>query len=379
MRLKNIDVLRGIVMILMCIDHARDYTLFHPTSPMDLSNTPFIVFLLRILANFCAPTFILLAGLSARLYGRNKTKQQLSKFLLSRGIVLCILELTLVNWAWDFNPFYKLYYLQVIWALGISMIFLSALIWMRSRYILLVALVIIGGHNLLDHVHFEKGTAMHYVWSFFLEMNILPITDHLSVRTTYPVLPVIAVMALGYIVGLLYTNFDAMKRKTYLMYIGMSSFALFLILRIFVGYGDSSPFEVSSDPLMTFMSLFNLTKYPLSFQFNLYALSFTFLFLAFTEKMNVKDNNLFLILGRTPMFFYILHLYVLHSIALIAVICSGLKPDFVNYLGGIPPQFGIPLWWLLWIIPFTVLSLSFLCKRYYKLKLSKKYSWTSYI
>lgn len=379
MRLKNIDILRGIVMILMCIDHARDYTLFHPADPMDLSNTPFMVYLLRILAHFCAPTFILLAGLSARLYGRNKSKKQLTHFLFSRGLVLCVLELTLVNWAWSFNPFYKLYYLQVIWALGISMIALSALIWLRSRYILIIALVIIGGRNLLDTLHFEEGTAMYYIWSLLLQKNILPITEHLSVRTTYPVLPVIAIMALGYVVGLLYTNFAPEKRKQYLIYLGGGCIVIFLFSRLVVGYGDPFPFVYSDNMLLTLMSAFNVTKYPMSLQFILYALSFTFLFLAFTEKLNSSDSNIFLVLGRTPMFFYILHIYILHSIALITVICSGVTPNFVNNLGGIPPEFGFPLWWLLWVIPFTVFFLSFFCKKYNKLKLSKKYAWTSYI
>lgn len=379
MRLKNIDILRGIVMILMCIDHARDYTHFHPLDPMDLSNTPISVFILRILAHLCAPIFILLAGISAQLSGQRKTKKELSFFLFSRGLVLCILELTLVNWAWSFNPFYKLYYLQVIWALGIGMIFLSILIWLKNIYILAISLIIILGHNLLDQIHFSTNTNMYYLWSFLHERNILPITDHLAVRTTYPVLPVIAIMALGYVIGLLYTNFSDSKRRSYLLYLGEGSLILFLIFRLILNFGDPSTFVISDELGLTLMSVFNVTKYPLSLQFILFSLSFTCIFLAFSEKVNYRENNIFLTLGRTPMFFYILHLYILHSIALVSVISEGFKPNFNTELGGIPPEFGYPLWWLLWIVPFTVVLMSFFCKPYYKLKLSKKYKWTSYI
>lgn len=148
-----------------CIDHARDYTHYHPTDPMVLEDTSFAVYILRILAHFCALIFILLAGISARLSGSRKSPNQLSVFLLTRGLVLCLLEITLVNWAWSFNPAYKMIYLQVIWAIGIAMIAMSFLVYMKDKYILLLAVIIIAGHNLFDHVTFHDNTCEHYAWS----------------------------------------------------------------------------------------------------------------------------------------------------------------------------------------------------------------------
>ena len=379
MRLKNIDLLRGIVMILMCIDHARDYTHFHPTDPMNLADTSLSVYILRILAHFCAPTFILLAGMSMRLAGKNKTPKELSKFLFVRGSILCLLEITLVNWAWSYNPTYHLVYLQVIWAIGISMMTLGLLIHLKDKYILGIALFIIAGHNLLQDITFPENSAMHYVWSFLLQKNVLSITEHLSVRTTYPVLPVIAIMALGYILGKLYTQKDSVFRRKKMIQIGISCLFLFFLFRLFIGYGDPYPLQVFDNLGLTIMSIFNVTKYPMSFQFVLLSLSGTFLFLGLTDKKAEMKTNFIITFGQVPMFFYILHIYILHAIALIIVIIEGYPVDLNKNLGGIPPNFGFPLWFLWWIIPLTLAILYPLCKKYKVLKQSKKYKFTSYI
>lgn len=380
MRLRNIDLLRGIVMVLMCIDHARDYTHYHPTDPMVLEDTSFAVYILRILAHFCAPIFILLAGISARLSGSRKTPGQLSVFLLTRGLVLCLLEITLVNWAWSFNPAYNLIYLQVIWAIGIAMIAMSFLVYMKDKYILLLAVIIIAGHNLFDHVVFHDNTCEHYAWSLMLQKNILAITDFLSVRTTYPFLPVIGVMTLGYVVGKLYLSKHSEQRKKILMVSGIAMFGLFLILRLFVGYGDPHTWQIFDDTGLTVMSVFNVTKYPFSLQFVLMTLSVAFIYLSITDgKLQQMKTSVIELIGNTPMLFYILHIYVLHGIALLVVIYTGITPDFVNNLGGIPSGFGYPVWWLWWIIALTILGLYPLCKKYMALKKSKKYKWTSYI
>ncbi|MDU1903992.1 MAG: heparan-alpha-glucosaminide N-acetyltransferase domain-containing protein [Dysgonomonas sp.] len=380
MRLRNIDLLRGIVMVLMCIDHARDYTHFHPTDPMIVEETIFPVYILRILAHFCAPVFILLAGISARLSGKRKSVEELSKYLFTRGLILCLLEITLVNWAWNFNPAYKVIYLQIIWAIGISMVTLSFLIYLKDKYILLFSLIIIAGHNLFDNVTFEEGTCMYYLWSFLLQKNVLPIADHLSVRTTYPVLPVMALMGLAYVLGRLYTEKSSEYRQKVFIISGIIGLILFFILRLLVGYGDPYRWQVFDNNVLTIMSIFNVTKYPFSLQFLLITLSVAFLYLGFTDAkcMSVKVSVIELI-GKTPMFFYILHIYILHSIALLTVLYMGISPDFVNNLGGIPSDFGVPLWWLWWMIPLTVLGLYPLCKKYLALKQSKKYKWTAYI
>lgn len=379
MRLRNIDLLRGIVMVIMCIDHARDYTLFHPADPMDLSNTSLIVYVLRILAHFCAPTFILLAGISARLSGKRRTRQELSSFLLTRGAILCLLEFTLVNWAWSFNPFYKVTYLQVIWAIGISMIVLSQLVRLREIYIFMIAIILISCHNLLDGLQFAEGTPLFYIWSFLEQKNMLAITSHWSVRTTYPLIPVIGVMALGYVAGKLYTEYTPEKRSRYLKMAGFTCFGLFILFRIIIGYGDPHAVEWNNSPEYVLLSIFNVTKYPLSFNFLMMTLTGSFLFLGFTDGKSYSEKNMFVNLGQVPMFFYILHIYVLHLIALIILVCDGIKPDLINNLGGMPLDWGFPLWYLIWIVPTTVLILLPLCRKYHQLKISKKYKWTNYI
>lgn len=380
MRLRNIDILRGIVMVLMCIDHARDYTIYHPADPMVLEDTSFVVYIFRIMAHFCAPIFILLAGISARLSGRKKTKKELSKYLLTRGLILCLLEITLVNWAWSFNPAYKMIYLQVIWAIGISMVALSVLIYLKDKYIFILSALILVGHNLFDNISFQEGTTIYYIWSFLLQKNVLPITDYLSVRTTYPVLPVISIIALGYVVGKLYTQESEKYRKKILLTSGVALLAIFFVLRLIIGYGDPYSWQIFDDWRLTIMSVFNVTKYPLSLQFILMTLGVCFIYLSLTDgRIHSTRVSLFESIGNTPMFFYILHIYVLHIFALIAVLYSGIPIDLNRYLGGIPPDFGVPMWYMWCMVGITVLGLYPLCKKYLNLKRSKKYKWTNYI
>ncbi len=374
-RFENIDILRGMVMILMCIDHARDYTGLFPQDPIILSESPMWLYILRILAHFCAPAFIFLAGISIGISGVKKDKTKLSKFLLSRGLVLVLLELTLVNWGWSFNPLYGVTYLQVIWAIGISMMIMSTLIHMRRWMILSIASLILLSHNLFSSVSFTEGTSSHYIWSILLQKNLLEITDGILVRTTYPILPVLAVMMLGYWVSDWYTNLESKIRRNRLLVMGSSMLAIFLFFRLAIGYGDPYPIEWDRWGL----SVINLTKYPMSLNFVLFYLSISIIFLALSEKWKFRENSLLITLGRVPMFFYILHLYVLHAIVLLYLYFNGYTLDFGESLGAVPSGVGYPAWWLWWIIPFVVGVLIIPCRWYYKLKSHRRYSWTSYI
>lgn len=369
-------MLRGIVMILMCIDHARDYTLYHPTDPMILSDTPFSVWLLRVMAHFCAPTFIFLAGISAWMAGKKKYKSELSVFLFTRGLILCILELTLVNWGWSFNPTFHTIYLQVIWAIGIAMISLSALIHVPRYIIAALGLSILLFHNLLDGVTFEKDSFMFYFWSILLQKNLLPVGGEFMFRTTYPVLPVIAIMCLGYTTGKWYTDLSQEIRKKYLMTTSMIMLACFILFRS-IGYGDSSPIDTHHGIQTFIMSFLNTTKYPLSLDFTLLYLSIPIFILSITDGKDYKGIPV--TLGRVPMFFYIIHLYILHTIILIWMITHGYEINFTESLGGVPSTCGYPIEFLWFVIPFTVLILYFPCRWYHNLKRSKRYRITNYI
>lgn len=374
-RFDNIDILRGVVMIIMCIDHARDYTGIFPADPMLLEQTPLWLYLLRILAHFCAPTFILLSGISLGISGERTSKQALSHYLLTRGAVLVFLELTLVNWGWSFNPLYGVVYLQIIWAIGISMMIMAAAIHLRRKAILALSLLILFGHNLFGEVSFGEGTPQHYLWSFFMQKNMLPVFEGLTVRTTYPVLPVLAVMMFGYCLSNFYTRLDSLARRKKLLLLGGGMFVLFLILRLVVGYGDSAQVEWEHWGKSTF----NLTKYPLSLNFVLCYLSLPLLYLSLSDMHQYSHSNIFISLGRCPMFFYIFHLYLLHIIILLYLLYDGYVLDFTASLGGVPAEVGFPAWWLLWVIPLVVGLLILPCRAYYKLRKSGRYKWMRYI
>lgn len=369
-------MLRGIVMILMCIDHARDYTIYHPSDPMTLSDTPFSVWFLRILAHFCAPTFIFLAGISAWIAGKKREKSELSVFLFTRGLILCLLEVTLVNWGWSFNPVFHIIYLQVIWAIGIAMISLSALIHIPRTILAAISLSILLFHNLFDGITFENNSFMFYLWSILLQKNLLPVGSEFMFRTTYPVLPVIAIMCLGYTAGKWYTDLSQKTRKRYLAYTSLIMFACFILFRT-TGYGDSSPVDTQNGIQAFIMSFMNTTKYPLSLDFTLLYLSVPIFILSITDGKECKGIPV--TLGRVPMFFYIIHLYILHAIILIWLIIHDCEINFTENLGGVSPTCGYPMEFLWFVIPFTVMILYFPCRWYHNLKRTRKYIITNYI
>lgn len=376
-RLTNIDMLRGVVMILMCIDHARDYTLYHPTDPMILSDIPFSVILLRFLSHFCAPTFIFLAGISIWMAGKKKDKTELSFFLLTRGAILCLLEITIVNWGWSFNPAFHTIYLQIIWAIGISMIAMSALLYLPRHILACCCIIILLCHNSFSNVQFEENSFMFYLWSFLIQKNLLPLGENIMVRTTYPVLPVMAIMGLGYIVGKWYTHFDSDKRKKYLLNTSLVMVSSFVFFRIIIGYGDSSPIDTNNGIQSYIISVMNTTKYPMSLDFILIYLSIPICILSLTDNKNFIGFTV--TLGRVPMFFYVLHIYILHLLILIWLIIHGEYIDLYKNLGGVPSDTGYPIEILLFIVPATIAILYIPCKWYYNIKRKKQYTITNYL
>src|SRR5258706_5618642 len=224
-RILSIDLLRGVIMIIMALDHVRDY--FHTEAfiydPTDLDRTSVALFFTRWITHFCAPVFVLLAGTSAFLSGRKKTKNELSAFLLKRGLWLIFLELTVVNFAWFFNTHFSFELLATIWALGVSMICLSGLIFLSKRAILITGIILVAAHNLLDNVHVPGNSLEAFGWGILHEQELFTF-GHFSILTAYPLLPWIGVMALGYCLGSLFTaDVDPMKRKRILMWLGLSS------------------------------------------------------------------------------------------------------------------------------------------------------------
>ena len=334
-RLLSIDALRGLVILFMLLDHVRETFFLHRqvADPMSIDSTEPLLFLSRTLAHLCAPVFVLLTGLSAYLYGEKyQGKRDVSAFLFKRGLFLVVLELTLVNFAWTFQLPPSVIYLQVIWAIGLSMIALAALVWLPRPVLLLLAIGIIAGHNLLDTLHFAAGSALHVPWAILHDRGWIEFSDSLRLRTSYPVMPWIGVIALGYCIGPWFARCaSAAVRQRYLLLTGAGALLGFVALRLLNGYGEAQ-WVAHDHPVQTLMSFFNITKYPPSLLFLTLTLGVgLLLLLAFERVRQGKWIAVLAVFGAAPMFFYLLHLYVLKVLYLLSVALFGLNQG--SYFG----------------------------------------------
>ncbi len=324
-RIESIDLLRGVVMIIMALDHVRDY--FHYDAflydPTDLPHTSVFLFFTRFITHYCAPVFVFLSGISAYLYGSNKTKRELAGYLFTRGLWLVFIELFIVTLAWTFNPSYPLFNLQVIWAIGISMIVLSAMIHMKRKFILIIGIILIAGHNLLDTAHVPGNSFGAFFWSFLHEPKDF-VFAHCTIGIRYPVMPWIGVIALGYYFGYLYNaDYDAGKRKNTLLFVGWAAIAFFLFLRAFNLYGDANHWSTQKSVVLNFLSFLNVTKYPPSLLYILITVGPAMIFLGLSEKpLNVLTRKI-TVFGRVPFFYYVVHLYLIHLLAVVGAVISG--------------------------------------------------------
>ncbi|SDR11849.1 Uncharacterized membrane protein [Pseudomonas grimontii] len=334
-RLLSIDALRGLVILFMLLDHVRETFLLHRqvSDPMSIDSTEPALFISRTLAHLCAPVFVLLTGLSAFLYGQKyQGRRDVSAFLFKRGLFLVVLEFTLVNFAWTFQLPPSVIYLQVIWAIGISMLALAALVWLPRPLLIGLALVIIGGHNLLDGLHFDPGSALHIPWTILHDRSWIDVSDSLRLRTTYPVLPWIGVIALGYGLGPWFAKATLPAvRQRYLLLGGLGAVLGFVLLRVLNGYGEK-PWQAYDSGVQTLMSFFNVTKYPPSLLFLALTLGIgLLLLLAFERVGHRRWIGVLAVFGSVPMFFYLLHLYVLKVLYVLCVALFGLNHG--NYFG----------------------------------------------
>lgn len=328
-RLQSIDALRGLVILFMLLDHVRETFFLHHQvgDPMAIATTEPGLFFSRTLAHLCAPVFVLLTGLSAWLYGeKHQGRGDVAAFLFKRGLFLVVLEFTVVNFAWTFQLPPSVVYLQVIWAIGVSMIALAALVWLPRAALIALGLTIVVGHNLLDAVHFGEGSSLHVLWAILHDRGWLEVSEHMRLRTSYPVLPWIGVIALGYALGPWFARgSDAALRQRRLL--GSAALALlaFVILRLLNGYGEA-PWSSYPSAVQTLMSLLNITKYPPSLLFLCLTLGVGLLLLrGFERAGQARWIGVLAVLGAAPMFFYLLHLYVLKLAYLVCVALFGLN------------------------------------------------------
>jgi uncharacterized membrane protein len=366
----------------MALDHVRDY--FHADSylfdPADLSQTNGILFFTRWITHFCAPVFMFLAGTSAFLVGERKSKKQLSTFLLTRGLWLMLLELTVVNFGWFFNIHFSFLPLIVIWAIGLSMVVLSGLIYLPKKIILMIGLLIVFCHNLLDNIHVAGNRFPAFLWAELHEPHRFQIGDR-TVATGYPVLAWMGVMALGYCFGSLYSGkLNTEKRKRLLLLIGSAAVLLFIIIRATNVYGDPFPWTRQPAAFFTLLSFLNTTKYPPSLLYILMTLGPAIIFLSLAEKKLPRFTKPLIRIGRVPMFFYLVHIYIVHLLAMMLAELMGYHwSDFVlQRWPWLVPQlkgYGVSLGWtyVIWIA--IILMIYPLCKWYDRYKSAHKEKW----
>lgn len=379
-RLVSVDILRGLVVILMALDHNRDF--FHaeawiadPTAP---ATSNLAVYATRWITHFCAPTFVLLAGMSAYIQGRaGKTRRELAGFLLSRGAWLMLLEVSVLNFAWNFS--FPGFGLQVIWALGLCMVVLAGMVWLPRWAVLAVGVILIAGHNLLDPIEPKDLGALSSLWTALHEGG--PALG--AGFVVYPVLPWIGVMALGYGLGPILFEEPA-KRRRMLTIIGLSMIGAFFVIRGINLYGDPSPWTVHAEPIRTGFSFLAVQKYPPSLDYILITVGPGLVLLPVLERAKGWFADILLVYGRAPLMFYIAHIYLVHALALTVGLAMGFEAEiFVAVMadpsGMVKADWGFPLWvvYLFWLL---VLALLYpLCRWWGELKQRRTDWWLSYL
>ncbi|MBK6546801.1 MAG: DUF1624 domain-containing protein [Saprospiraceae bacterium] len=390
-RIDSIDILRGIVMVIMALDHVRDY--FHITAntddPLNLETTTLALFYTRWITHFCAPIFVFLSGCSIYLQSLRKTKIELSKFLIFRGLWLVFAEFIIISFGWTFNPNYNFIILQVIWAIGISMILLGILIHLPYKLLLALGLLIVIGHNLFDIPESNPDFKPGFWWDLFHSGHFSAYTyakNH-AVFIVYPFPAWTGIMITGYCAGKLYTQAHSIEKRIRVFnYLGLTLIAIFIVLRYTNIYGDPIPWNLNKDFISTFLSFVNVNKYPPSFLFICMTIGPAFFILSYLENKNNRFTKIISNYGRVPFFYYIAHIYWIHLIAAILFFINGNNLENIKNTGqNFPFYFVIPgegypliVVYLIWI--FVVLTLYPLCKWYdlYK-KSHKENRWLSYL
>ena len=384
-RLDAPDFLRGLVMVLMALDHVRDFFTNARFNPLDMSQTTTLIFLTRWVTHFCAPTFVLLAGASAYLYGlRGRTRAETARFLLTRGLWLVVLELTVVRFGWFFNLDYQLTGGQVIWAIGWAMLVLAGLSYVLPvRAVAGLGVLIIVGHNLLDPLVPAQFGGAAWVWMVLHEGGLLPLDATHAFFAAYPLLPWVGVICAGYGFGALVALPPA-RRQRVLLTLGLGLTAAFVALGLFAGYGDTTPWTPQSTPWRTVLSFLDVQKYPPALLYVLMTLGPAIAALPLLERWpDGAVKRFFVTFGRVPLFYYVLHLLLIHLVAVLVAMVLGLDHRYLLRLGPLVPSppaawgFGLPVVYGIWA--GVVLALYPLCRWFAGVKARGWAWWLSYL
>ncbi len=375
-------------MIIMALDHVRDF--FHITAmtadPLDPATTSVPLFFTRWITHFCAPLFVLLSGISAYLAGQKKTPREAGLFLIKRGIWLIVVELVIVSFLITFNPLYNVLILQVIWAIGCSMVLLG--LCSRSSYwlVLVIGLLLVLGHNLTDYMVLPQDGAAAALWKIFFTAfgSALPLGKNHLVLDLYAVLPYTGIMFCGYALGPIFRNaFPLEKRRRILVAIGFGMVALFIVLRVINTYGDPANWKLYTTNLRNLFSFLNASKYPPSLMYTCMTIGPGLLALAIYENIQSNFTRFVSVYGQVPFFYYVFHFFLIHLLCVFAFFASGYStsqiadPNIPFLFRPVDFGYNLPVVYSIWIL--IVLSLYYPCKWFSKYKKIHREWWLSYL
>jgi uncharacterized membrane protein len=379
-RIDSIDLLRGAVMILMALDHSRDFFSVGGLDPRNVTDPA--LFLTRWITHFCAPLFIFIAGISAYLYGaQGRTVGEVSRFLLTRGLWLIVIEFTVVRLAWSFSLDLNLFVGQVIWAIGAAMVVLGGLVYLPRWAIAAVGLVMIGGHNLLDGVRAEDLGAAGWLWNILHQRGLLHLGPATALYVLYPLVPWIGVMAAGYALGPVF-ELERTARLRRLVALGVLTSVGFIVLRASNLYGDPAPWTTQASWVATLLSFIDCEKYPPSLLYLAMTLGPGLLLLAAFEGARGAFARLIITFGRVPFFYYVVHIFVIHALAVVLAWSVWGDASWLFGLRGPPAKpadygLSLPGVYLVWLL--VVLALYPLCRWFAALKQRRTEWWWSYL
>jgi uncharacterized membrane protein len=390
-RLLSVDVLRGLVMVIMALDHTRDFLSYARFAPEDVAHASAALFFTRFITHYCAPVFSFLAGTGAYLSTRRgKSIPQLSRFFVTRGLWLVLLELTVVDFAWGFVPWAQA---GVIWILGWSMVAMALIVWLPLRWIAVFGVGMIATHNLLDGIDPAAFGRLSWLWMFLHVPGSIPITAHFSLTVRYVLIPWVGVMAAGFAFGSVLLRPD---RRKWILNTGWLATALFFVLRGINAYGNglagvparyassAGPWAVLPTLSATVISFFNALKYPPSLDYLLITLGPALIVLGLLDRVKATGglSRALLVFGRVPMFYYLLHLYVIHTIAIVASLAFHQPIWYGTVIADHaqrPIGYGhaLPFIYAMWILAVAILYLP--CRYFMEFKSRhREWHWLSY-
>lgn len=378
-RLPSIDMLRGLVIVLMTLDHARDFFSASSFDPRDVNDPA--LFLTRWITHFCAPVFVFLAGVAAGLRGGELDETRtLSRFLMIRGFWLVVLEFTVVRTGWTFDPGGTVAFAQVIWALGVSMMALAALIHLPRRTLAVVAIALIVGHNLLDGIRVSSQDLTAWLFMIAHQPGVLR-TESFTIVVLYPLIPWIGVMAAGYAMAPV-MHWPAERRRRQLARLGCALTMFFIVLRLSNAYGDPQPWTpMQGDLVATLLSFVNCEKYPPSLLYLLMTIGPAVVVLALLDGRTGALTRALDRIGRTPLLYYVGHIYVLHALAVLVAWSTDMDVTWLleSSDAGKPPEWGYSLPIVYAIAGVVVLFLYPLCGWFGAVRQRRREWWWSYL